>query len=171
MPLNADQLLAVSPHPFLTKILGEPTLESITLQKSKHNGNLASVKSNLGYGLNGLMVISMKPATFGTIHPDPFTIPNNPGPAPYPNAIAAAFSATNIVDIYKAYALQSKIYSDFIEAKSISVKLALDLMAEIYYKALKHIHTGYAKVTLRQLLDHLVTTYAAINKFDLEKNQ
>ena len=27
------------------------------------------------------------------------------------------------------------------------------------------------KVTLRQLLDHLVTTYAAINKFDLEKNQ
>ena len=27
------------------------------------------------------------------------------------------------------------------------------------------------KVTLRQLLDHLVTTYAAIDQFDLEKNQ
>ena len=27
------------------------------------------------------------------------------------------------------------------------------------------------KVTLRQLLEHLVTTYAAINQFDLEKNQ
>ena len=44
-------------------------------------------------------------------------------------------------------------------------------MAEIYYKALKHTHTGYAKVTLRQLLDHLVATYVAINKFDLDKNQ
>ena len=44
-------------------------------------------------------------------------------------------------------------------------------MAEIYYKALKHTHTGYTNVTLRQHLDHLITTYAAIDQFDLEKNQ
>ena len=43
MPLNADQLLAVFPHPVLTKIIGEPNLASITLQKSKHNRNLASI--------------------------------------------------------------------------------------------------------------------------------
>ena len=63
MPLNADQLLEVFPHPVLTKVVGEPTLESITLQQSDHNGNLASIKSNLGDGLTGLMVISMKPET------------------------------------------------------------------------------------------------------------
>ena len=51
------------------------------------------------------------------------------------------------------------------------MKLTLDSMAEIYYKAIKHTHTGYSKVTLRQLLNHLVTTYAAIDQFDLEKNQ
>ena len=163
MPLNADQLLAVFPHPILTKIVGEPTLDSITLQQSEHNGNFASIKSNLVDGLTGLMVISMKPATFATIRPDPFTIPTNPGPVPDPIAIAAASSATKISDIYKAYALQSKIYFEFIKAKRISVKLALDLMAKIYYKALKHKHTGYAKVTLRQLLDHLVTTYSDID--------
>ena len=44
-------------------------------------------------------------------------------------------------------------------------------MSELYYKILKNTHTGYANVTLRQLLDHLVTTYAAIDQFDLEKNQ
>ena len=44
-------------------------------------------------------------------------------------------------------------------------------MAEIYYKALNNKHTRYAKVTLRQLLEHLVTTCAAIDQFDLEKNQ
>ena len=44
-------------------------------------------------------------------------------------------------------------------------------MAELYYKTLKHAHTGYANVTLRQLLDHLVTTYAAIDQFYLGKNQ
>ena len=44
-------------------------------------------------------------------------------------------------------------------------------MSELYYKTLKNAHTGYARVTLRQLLDHLVTTYAAIDQFDLEKNQ
>ena len=117
------------------------------------------------------MVISMKPATFVTIHPDPFIIPTNPGPAPDPIAIAAASSSTKISDIYKSYALQSKIYLEFIEAKRISVKLALDSMAEIYYKSLKNKHTGYAKVTLQQLLDHLVTTYAAIDQFDFEKTQ
>ena len=87
MPLNADQLLVVFSHPVLKKIVGEPTLKSITLQQSEHNGNLASVKSNLADGLTSLMVISMKPATFATVHPDPFTIPTNPGPAPDPNAI------------------------------------------------------------------------------------
>ena len=105
MPLNADQLLAVFPHPVLTKIVGEPNLESITLQQSEHNGNLASIKSNLGDGLTGLMVISMKPAIFITIHLDPFAIPTNLGPAPDPYTIAAASSATKIADIYKAYAL------------------------------------------------------------------
>ena len=44
-------------------------------------------------------------------------------------------------------------------------------MAELYYKTLKHTHIGYVNVTLRKLLDHLVTTYAAIDQFDLEKNQ
>ena len=68
MPLNANQLLAVFPHPVLTKIIGEPNLASITLHQSEHNGNLASIKSNLGDGLTGLMVLSMKPDIFKTIH-------------------------------------------------------------------------------------------------------
>ena len=95
------------------------------------------------------MVISIKPATFAIVHPSPLMIPTNPGPAPDLIAIAAASSATKIANIYKAYALQSKIYSEFIEAERISVKLELDSMAEIYYKSLKHEHTGYAKVNLR----------------------
>ena len=147
MSLNADQLLAVSSRPVLTKIVGELTLKSIILQQSEHNKNLDSIKSNIGDGLTGLMVISMKPATFATVHPAPFTIPTNPGLALDPIAIAAASSATKISAIYKASAPQSYIYSKFIEAKRILVKLALDSMVKIYYKALKHKHTGYAKVT------------------------
>ena len=44
MPLNANQLLEVFPHPVLTKIIRKPNLASITLQQSEHNGNLASIK-------------------------------------------------------------------------------------------------------------------------------
>ena len=101
MPLNADQLLAVLPHPVLTKIIGEPNLASITLQHSEHNGNLASIKSNLGDGLTGLVVLSMKPDILKTIHPDAFEILTNPGPAPDPAVIAAASTATKIAYIYK----------------------------------------------------------------------
>ena len=44
-------------------------------------------------------------------------------------------------------------------------------MSELYYKKLKNAHTEYRNVALGQLLDHLVTTYAGIDQFDLEKNQ
>ena len=134
MPLNADQLLVVFPHPVLNKIVGETNLASIMLKQSEHNGNLASIKSNLGDGLTGLMVLSMKPDIFKTIHPDTFVIPTNPVPAPDPVVIAAAYTATNIADIYKAYALESAIYSEFVTSERISVKLALDSMSELYYK-------------------------------------
>ena len=137
MPLNADRLLAVSPHPVLTKIIGKPNLASITLQQSEHNRNLASIKSNLGYGLTGLMVLSIKPDIFKTIHPDAFEIPTNPGPAPDPVFIMAASMATKIADIYKTYALESAIYAEYVTAERISVKLALKSMSELYYKALK----------------------------------
>ena len=63
------------------------------------------------------------------------------------------------------------MYAEFVDAERVSVKLALESMDEIFYKALKHEHTGYARVSLRNLLDHLVTTYAAIDQFDLEANQ
>ena len=116
MPLNADQLLAVFPHPVLTKIVGEPNLASITLQQSEHNRNLASIKSNLGDGLTGLMVLSMKPDIFKTIHPNAFEIPTNPGPAPDPDVIAESSTATKIADIYKACALESAIYAEYVTA-------------------------------------------------------
>ena len=115
------------------------------------------------------MVLSMKPDIFKTIHPDAFEIPTNPGPAPDPVVIVAAYTATKITDIYKAYALESAIYAKYVTAERISVKLALKSMSELYHKALKNAYTGYAGVTLRKLLDHLVTTYAAIDQLELEK--
>ena len=133
----------------LTKIIGEPNLASITLQQSEHNRNVASIKSNLGDGLTGLMVLSMKPDIFKTIHPDTYVIPTNPGPAPDPAVIAAASTATKIADIYKAYALESAIYAEYVTAERISVKLALDSMSDLYYKNLKNTNTDYTGVTLR----------------------
>ena len=120
------------PHPVLTKIIGESNLASIMLQQSEHNRNLALIKSNLGDGLTGLMVLSMKPDIFKTIQPDAFEIPTNPGPAPDPAVIAASSTATKIADIYKAYALESAIYTEYVTAECISVKLGIDSMSELY---------------------------------------
>ena len=94
------------------------------------------------------MVISMKPESFANIHRENFAILTNPGPDPDPDTIAAASTATKIADIYKAYALESEIYYEFLAAERITVKLALDLIDELYYKTMKHAHTGYANVTL-----------------------
>ena len=83
------------------------------------------------------MVLSMKPDIFKTIHLDTFEIPTNPGPAPDPSVIAASSTVTKISEIYKAYALESAIYGEYVTAERISVKLALNSMLELYYKALK----------------------------------
>ena len=115
------------------------------------------------------MFLSMKPDIFNTIHPDAFVILTNPGPAPEPVVIAAASTSTKIADIYKAYALESAIYEQFVTEERISVKLALNSTSELYYKTLKNGYTGYAGVTLRKILDNLVTTYSAIDQFDLEE--
>ena len=72
------------------------------------------------------MVLSMKPYIFKTIHPDTFVIPTNPYPAPDPDVIASASTATKIADIYKAYNLESAIYSEFVTEERIYLKLALD---------------------------------------------
>ena len=120
MPLNVDQLLVVFLHPVLTKIVVEPNLASITLQQSEHNGNLASIKSNLGDVFTGLMVLSMKPDIFNTIHRDAFVIQTNLGPAPDPAVIATASTATKVADIYKAYALESAIYTEIRSAITYS---------------------------------------------------
>ena len=74
----------------------------------------------------------MKPGIFKTIHPNNFVIPTNPGPAPDPAVITAASTAIKIADIYKAYALESAIYTEYVTAERISVKLALDSMSELY---------------------------------------
>ena len=75
------------------------------------------------------MVLSMKSDIFKTIHPDAFEIPTNPGPVPDPAVIAAASTATKIVDIYKSYALESAICAEYVTAECISMKLVLNSMS------------------------------------------
>ena len=75
------------------------------------------------------MVLCMKLDIFKTIHPDALKILTNLGLAPDPAFIADASTATKIADIYKAYALESAIYAEYVTAERISVKLALDSSA------------------------------------------
>ena len=49
MPLNADQLLAVIPHPVLTKIVGKPNLEvPIVLALLERNAREVGFADNIG---------------------------------------------------------------------------------------------------------------------------
>ena len=105
----------------------------------------------------------MKPTTFATIHPDVLVIPANPGTTLSPSLITEADSAKNITDIYRTFALKQNIYTEYRDAKRISVKLTLNTIDSVLYKVLKHQHTGYSSVTFRALLDHLFNTYTEIN--------
>ena len=84
-------------------------METLTLMQQEHNKNLSSITSKLGDGTAGLLLISMKPAIFVTVHPDTYTVPKNPGTAPTQTAITAADSAKKITNLYNSFALKQKI--------------------------------------------------------------
>jgi hypothetical protein len=91
---SSGDILEGFPHPTITPVIGIPTYESIAEINLKLNDNAASVHSNLGDGAHGLLALTINPAVYNTISPDPFLPPANPGANPIlPDNATVAFIA------------------------------------------------------------------------------
>ena len=80
MPTTIAKIVEGFPFPHIARILGVPTYELLAALHLKLNANAASVYSNLGDGLLGLLFLTISPAVNNTLSVVPFAPPPvNPG--------------------------------------------------------------------------------------------
>ena len=73
------------PHPVLTPIKSRPTFESLRLLTQEVAGNAYSVRSPLGGGAHGLLVLVLPAQDYQDLAGKKFESPKDPGPVPILN--------------------------------------------------------------------------------------
>jgi hypothetical protein len=164
---SVESLIESFPHPIIPAIQGLPTYESITDVTRLLNANAASVHSELGDGQLGHLPLTISTAVYATLSAIPFVAPANPGTAPVlPNAGTAIQIGAAIRDHTEALRLWR-------EYKNVDAALKQQLISTVdclYVRTLQHRHTGFANVTTRALIRHLLATYGNITPQDLAHN-
>jgi hypothetical protein len=163
--LSSGDILEGFPHPTITPMIGIPIYESIAEINLKLNANVASVHSNLGNGAHGLLPLTIDPAVYNTISPDPFLPPANPGANPIlPDNATVAFIAELLT---RQHAAPLCIWKEYLSTDKTLKQQLLAAIPDIYYRSLRNRITGYAKVTTLTILRHLYDTYGNISPTDL----
>jgi hypothetical protein len=79
---DAEKVVDGFPHLTVSPINDVPNYESISLLNLQLNVNAASVQSNLGDGLLGLLYLTMTPVEYNALSVTKFFPPENPDAAP-----------------------------------------------------------------------------------------
>jgi hypothetical protein len=147
---SSGDILEGFPHPTITPVIGIPTYKSIAEINLKLNANAASVHSNLG--AHGLLALTIDPAVYNTISPDPFLPPANPGANPIlPDNATVAF----IAELIRQHAASLRIWKEYLSTDKTLKQQLLAAIDDIYYRSLRNRITGYANVTTLTILRHL----------------
>ena len=137
----------------VTKIVGQPTIQSIDLLEEELIAIAASIATPLGGGDNGHAAMLMENdeymAEFAVPQPG-FVPPVNPGVypvGPFPPGTRAEREAEhdNLVDVYQTYLGVGEGLKDLIR----------EAVEEDYYIELKQERVGYLRTTAKEMITHL----------------
>jgi hypothetical protein len=155
------------PHKTIAPIVGQPTYDAIKELHMKLNENAVKVYSNLGNGSLGYLGVTVTPAIYNTLSPQPFVNPPNPGTSPVFPDDATGPQIANIRVVFQEQFHAFKKYMDVCNAISAIIIEVIDPM---YLATLRLPYVGLGTRTPLQILAHLYTNYAKITPADLEAN-
>ena len=166
---SADKIIEGFPHPTVTPIVGQPSFETLKTLKLLLSTNAASVISHLGNGALGLLWLIVSDTVYNTLSNTPFVPPLNPGPIPI---IPALSTGPVIASLTATHERASKIFHEYNNTDKALKQLLLGAVDDMFTSALKNRYIGYANVSTKQLLTHLlkltarsqVTTSASTRK-------
>ena len=146
-------------HKVLTKVVGQPTYESLQLLSTEIKANASSVPSTLGGGLYGHLGLILSDERYATLaHSVPWVTPQNPGPFDPPNpATAAQIEAAK--DVWR----ERKLTFELCQAtEKALIAQIVDSIDSIYLRALLNRVTGQYSNSISAVLAHLFTTHGKI---------
>jgi hypothetical protein len=155
------------PHKTIAPIVGQPTYEAFKELHMKLNENAVKVHSNLGNGSLGYLGVTVAPAIYNTLSPQPFVKPPNPGTAPVFPDDATGPQIVNIRVVFQEQFHAFKKYMDVCNAISA---LIIEVIDPMYLATICLRYVGMGTRTPLQILAHLYTNYAKITPADLETN-
>ena len=110
MPTAIDKIVDGFPFPKIPPIVGIPTYNTISEVNLKLNSNAASVQSNLGCGILGLLQLTVSPAVYNTLSVTTFFVPINPGSSP---DIPANSTGAQITKLCYAFNTAAALFNEY----------------------------------------------------------
>ena len=167
MPSDIDNIVDGFPHPTVLPITGVPTYESIAELNLQLNANAASVQSNLGDGLLGLLYLTITPAEYNTLSMNIFVPPANPGAAP---RIPAGATEVQTAEIIRQHKANLQLFKEYLSTDKALKQQIIGAVPAMYLRTMRNRITGFANVTTNELLSHLYATYGRLSPADLQDN-
>jgi hypothetical protein len=167
MPSDVEHITDGFPHPTVMPITGVPTYESLAELNLQLNANAASVQSNLGDGLLGLLFLTVSVAEYNTLSAVAFIAPVNPGATA---VIPAGSTAAQIAVRQRTHRDNLALFREYLATDKALKQQVIGAVNPMYIRTLRHRVTGFANATTLQLLSHLYATYGRLSPADLQAN-
>ena len=166
-PLLLTKSWILLPFPYIKKVEGYLTYETIEELNFQLSANTASIQSDLWGGAPDHLALTVLPTVFATLSDTPFVISVNPGPtADIVSYLTAAQAPSVRLDHTNTNALYIK-YNNTDKALKQQLVGAVD---PLYLKALRNKYTGFRSQTALTMLRHLYDNYAKISPAELPLN-
>ena len=146
-------------HPFITRIRGEPTYETLHHIKNKLKAKSSSVSTTLGGGNYVHLGMILTPADYHHIaSADPFTQPPNPGVF-VPNPSGTAVEIESAEDTHRT---TRKLYLETLQLERTIIQKIIETVDTKYLAALRNPVTGQIMPLVPTILDFLYNNYGRI---------
>jgi hypothetical protein len=165
--MSVDSMINGFPVPTLPKIEGRPTYDTITALATEIHRNTASIQSELGGGANGHLGISLNPPVYATVSATAWMNPPNPGTLPIIPPTATQVAIRALERQHEESLRMWRTHNTVQDAIKAQIVQAIN---PIWIETLNNRYTGYAGVTIRDLLNHLYDRYGSITAHDLDEN-
>jgi hypothetical protein len=165
---STDSILSKFTYQNLPRIVGIPTYATIQLLSNDLKANAACISSELGCGALGHLTLTVSPNIYTTLSNTPWAAPVNPGPVP--PALLANTTAAQIANNRDHYTDRLRVYRLCDNVQNALKQQLLAAVDDISVRILRNTHTGYAGVTVIQILEHLYRTYGLLTPMAMTEN-
>ena len=152
----------------LPRIDGKPTYEKLRQAKSLLKQNAATIPTNRGGGDHGYLGLILSDIAYAQLTPQLFAAPVFPGATPNLPAGSTGPQLANIVENHKE---ELREWREYVNVNTALKKQFINCIDPIYLRAKKDRNTGFANISLRDLIQYCIETYGKISPADLAEKE